>query len=30
VAELHEERFGLGEEVGRGDGAGAPDPEARR
>ena len=30
LAELHEERFGLGEEVGRGDRAGAPDPEARR
>ena len=30
LAELREERFGLGEEVGRGDRAGAPDPEARR
>jgi aryl-alcohol dehydrogenase-like predicted oxidoreductase len=30
LAELHEERFGLGEEEGRGDPAGAPDPEGRR
>jgi aryl-alcohol dehydrogenase-like predicted oxidoreductase len=30
LAELHEERFGLGEEEGRGDPAAAPDPEGRR
>jgi aryl-alcohol dehydrogenase-like predicted oxidoreductase len=30
LAELHQERFGLGEEDGRGDPAGPPDPEGRR